>query len=233
MEHTKTSIKKELTEGKLETAAKAALAYAEYCGLEDIANKLTVLNSQIQSHQETWNAGLINYETFSLNHAQIAHGLTQWVSRLPDEPKQNTAKKKLLDEATFKKRIFYLICSIKILVIFRLVYHWSTGGFTNDQFQGTAALLAPALAAYISVMLADYLRQHHSDISYPKYISGPLVTFSYWLFLIYFISLLLFIEMKVSGRLSFTQMNFWLALVESVLGGYIGQIVFSFFKKEG
>ena len=62
--------------------------------------------------------------------------------------------------------------------------------------------------------------------------AGPLVTFSYWLFPAYAIMLILFIEMKVKGSITFSQMNLWLALTESVLGGYIGQIVFSFFRKQ-
>jgi hypothetical protein len=101
----------------------------------------------------------------------------------------------------------------------------------SDQFQGTATLLAPALAAYIAVILADYLRQQKAGPQPPRYISGPLVTFAYWLFPAYAIMLLLAIELKAKGSISFAGMNSWLALVESVLGGYIGQMVHSLFKE--
>ncbi|GJM31690.1 MAG: hypothetical protein DHS20C18_06910 [Saprospiraceae bacterium] len=232
MEHTKPSIREMIAAGKLEAANTAALAYAEYCGLPDIANALAVLSNRAKTHREQWNSGLISYEDFSLTHAQIAQGLAEWVERLPEKARPASRRRKLLDEATFKKRIFYLLIAIKFLVLLRLVYHWSTGGFTNDQFQATAALLTPTLAAYISVMLADYLRQQRIGIQPPRYISGPLVTFSIWLFPIYAIMLLLFIELKAKSSITFSQMNLWLALVESILGGYIGQIVFDFFRRQ-
>ena len=37
---------------------------------------------------------------------------------------------------------------------------------------------------------------------------------------------------KVQGDLTFGSMLIGLTIVESVLGGYIGQIVFAFFRKE-
>ncbi len=232
MEHNKSSIRALIADGKLEAANDAALAYAEYCGLPDIANGLAVLSSRAQTHKEQWNSGLISYEDFSLTHTQIAQGLANWVERLPEKPVAPAKRRRLLDEAVFKKRIFYSLLLIKGIVLVRLAYHWSTGGFNNDQFQSTAALLAPALAAYISVMLGDYLKKQKSEPQPPRYISGPLVTFSIWLFPIYAFMLLLFIELKAKSSISFIQMNFWLAMVESVLGGYIGQIVFAFFRRQ-
>lgn len=232
MKHTKSSIKKLLIEGELEAASNAALEYAEYCNLSDIANALIVLSSHARDHHDKWNSGLISYEVYSLTHAQITHKLSEWIKSLPDEPVPAKKSRRLLKETTFKNRIFYLLCIIKLLVFLRLAYHWRTGGFSNDQFQAVTALLAPALAAYISVMLADYLRQHQKDPQPPKYLSGPLVTFSYFLFPFYGLLLFVFIELKANSSFSFTQMNIWLALVESVLGAYVGQIVFSFFRKE-
>ncbi|MDB4443252.1 hypothetical protein N9157_01960 [Saprospiraceae bacterium] len=44
--------------------------------------------------------------------------------------------------------------------------------------------------------------------------------------------MIVLLENKLDGTLSFQQMNFWMAMEESILGGYIGQIVYSFFKKE-
>jgi hypothetical protein len=231
MEHTKTTIRELIIEGQLATAAGIATQYAEHCGLSDIAHALTTLSARIQDHQEKWNTGLIAYEDYSLAHAQLTHGLIQWIDRLPDVPKPAGPRRKFLTEETFKKRLFYLLLLIKAVVLARLAYHAGTGGFMSDQFQGTATLLAPALAAYIAVILADYLRQQKAGPQPPRYISGPLVTFAYWLFPAYAIMLLLAIELKAKGSISFAGMNSWLALVESVLGGYIGQMVHSLFKE--
>ena len=232
MEQSKTAIRELIAQGQFEQANAAALEFAEFCGLSDIANALTSIGGRAREHYEKWSTGQISYQDFSLAHAKITHDLTEWVSRLPDHPTPQRKRKKLMTEATFKNRIFLLLVAIKVVVFGRLAYHWSTGGFNLDQFQGTATLLMPALAAYLTVILGDYLRQHKNGVQHPRYISGPLVTFGYWLFPIYAVLLVVFIEMKVKGILSFAQMNTWLALVESVLGGYVGKIVHSLFKEK-
>lgn len=228
----KQAIRQLIGEGKLEQAAAAALAYAEHCRLPDIANALIGLRSRISDHQEKWAGGLIPYAEYSLVHAQITHGLAEWVGRLPETPTPAGPRRRFLTEAAFKKRVFLLLLAIKVAVFLRLWYHWSTGGFTVDQFQATAALLLPTLAAYVSVALAGYLREAQQAPPPPRYISGILVSFAYWLFPLYAGALILLIELKTKGSLSFGQMNFWLAMTESVLGGYIGQMLNAFFRKE-
>ena len=231
MEHTLKSIRADIAKGRLDDALQGALAYAEYCGLTDIVNALLNLSGQYEAQQRTLLTGQIDHTEFARTQARVTHGLLTWLDRLPERPVAAGKGRRLLSEATFKKRLFYLLCIIKILVLAWLYYHWSTGGFTLEQFQATAALLAPALAAYLSVMVADYLRQHEAGPASPRYISGPLVTFAYWLFPIYGLLLGSLISAKAAGELSFGQMNAWLALVESILGGYIGQVVFSLFKQ--
>jgi hypothetical protein len=231
MQHTKSSIRQSLVEGRLSEAAAAALSYAEYCGLPEIVNALTTLGSRIEDHQRKWETGQISYQAFSLAHAQVTHGLAAWVDRLPDYPKPAGRRRRLMNAATFKKRVLLMLILTKTLVILRLTYHWSTGGFNVDQFLSTVTLLAPALAAYVAVILPT-LSPVREGAAPPRYLSGPLITFSYWLFPVYALLLIVFVEMKVKGFLSFPQMNGLLAVVEIVLGGYVGQIVFSVFRKE-
>lgn len=231
MEHSKKAILADLSAGMLDEAAAAALAYAEFVGVHEIINGLVALNNRRQVLDEDWRAGVLTYDQVSIHHAQILQALIAWIDRLPDQPVAAKRRRKPLKESTFKNRVFYLLCAIKLIVILRLAYHWSTGGFNNDQFQATVTLLIPAMAAYITVMIEYYIQQQQNGPETPRYLSGPLVTFSYWLFPIYALLLIYFIELKASSQFTFAQMNFWLALVECVLGGYIGRIVFAFFKK--
>lgn len=232
MQNTKSSIRLLISKGHLKKALASGIEYAEYCGLVEVVNALTALSANFRNHQQKWNTGLIKYEDFSIQNAKVAVGLAEWISTLPDHPIPAKKKKKYLTETQFKSRIFYFLCLIKFLIFLRLCYHWSTGGFNNDQFQGTVALLIPAFAAYISIMLTDYLNTKDAKIKLPNYLAGPLVNFSNWLFPIYGILIILLIEMKTKGTISFVQMNVFLALVESVLGGYIGQIIHAFFRKK-
>jgi len=222
-----------LAAGQLREAAQATLAYAEYCGLPEAVNNLTVLTGTLEEHRRQWNTGQISYEEFARAHAQLAQGLADWLDRLPDQPVAASGRKrKLVEETAFKRRIFYLLIGSKIVVLAWLGYMWSTGGFSNEQALAIISLLAPTFAAYLSVILADYLRAHRTAATPARrFVAGPLVAFGWWLFPIYIVVILWFINRKVTGDLSFAQMNVGLGLVESVLGGYVGQIVMAFFKK--
>ena len=138
----------------------------------------------------------------------------------------------MLEEGRFKNRILWLLLATKLLVIGRLWYHWSTGGFDKGEFLAALGLLTPAFAAYGSVILSDYLRAHREGTVKRRFVSGPLVRIAFWVFPVYALALLYFIEQKAKSNFSFAEMNTGLALVESLLGGYVGQIVGAFFRKE-
>ncbi|MFT4761605.1 MAG: hypothetical protein ACI9LN_003588 [Saprospiraceae bacterium] len=231
MQTTKKEIRDLLADGKTEAAATATFEYAEYCGLAEAVNGLAVVQSNLERDKKTWLSGQISYEESARHHARNAQAITDWLDGLPDVPVQNAAKK-LLDEDRFKKRILYLLLVTKVVVLGRLAYHWSTGGFNKEQFIATLGLLAPALAAYFSAILADYIKAQKAQKPDRRFVSGPLVTMAYWAFPIYALALILFLEMKVKGTFSMAEMNAGLGIVEAVLGGYVGRIVYSFFKKE-
>ncbi len=229
---TKNDIRNQIAAGELPQATLTALEYATQSGAAEATNGLTVLSATLESHRKQWTTGQISFDEFSRAHARIAQGLSDWLELLPDTATPGAAKK-MLDEGRFKNRILYLLLGTKLFVLGRLWYHWDTGGFDKAEFFAALGLLIPALAAYGSVILSDYMRAHREG-SHPKrrFVSGPLVRIAYWIFPIYAFALLYFIEQKAMSNLSFAEMNMGLALVESLLGGYVGQIVGTFFKKE-
>lgn len=235
MNASKRSIRQLIAQGDLKEAGKVALEYAEYCGAVQPANTLTVINSRLADHIATWTRGLISYEEFSRGHAKIAYDLTTILEELPDQPVPNAGKKKPLSEATFKKRLFYLMIAAKAVVLLAL-WHRSnfargTGNFTKAELFATVSLLAPVFVAYVSIMIADYIRVHQEDaLPVRRYVSGPLVTTAYWLLPLYALALRYIIGLK-GDELTYEEMNTGLSLVETVLGGYVGQIVYAFFKK--
>lgn len=232
MDHSKQSIRQVVAEGKVGLALQQATEYASHCNLTDILNGLTVLSGKHQRYENDQLAGLLDHATDNHTFARISHDLLAYVERLPDEPVAARKKKKPLELRTFKNRIFYILCLTKLAVLGWLFYQQSTGGYNQGELQAVAAILAPAFAAYLSVMLADYLRQAKSEVEAPRYVNGPLITFAYWLFPIYAIALWWLLRAKAAGYISFGSLTLWLGLVESVLGGYIGQIVQALFRKE-
>jgi hypothetical protein len=221
-----------LADGQLDKAAAAAITYAETCRTSEALNALTTLSSQIEENKKNWTMGLIAYEDFSRAYARQSLGISEWLDQLPDTPNA-TQQTQLMDETVFKRRIFRLLIGSKVAVLAFTFYLWKTGGFINEEATTTFSSLAPAFVAYISLMLSDFIRQSHTDaVPKRRYVSGFLVNIAWWLFPIYALAQIYVVKQKVTGDMSFLQMNAALALTETLIGTYIGRIVEEFFKKE-
>jgi hypothetical protein len=227
----KKDIRARIALGDLTVALASALEFATKSGIAEAVNGLTVLSGDLETQRQLMISGQVSFEEQSRAQARIAFSLTQWLELLPESPNPASAKK-MLEEGNFKNRILWLLLLSKVLVIGYLWYHWSTGAFSKMEFFAALGLLAPALAAYGSVILSDYLRIHREGRHQRRFVSGPLVRIAFWVFPIYAFSLVYFIKQKAQSNFSFEEMNTGLVLVESLLGGYVGQIVGAFFKKE-
>jgi hypothetical protein len=233
MQYTKSEIRKMIAAGELESAARAALSYADCCQEAEVLNGLTVVAANLEALKKNWDSGQITYQEYSRAHAQVTHGLAGWLDRLPPVPAPVAHKRRLVDEGKFKTQVFYFLCLSKFLVIGYLTFHWSLGGFSKEQFFSTLAILGPTFGAYISVMLADYLRsQKEAPRPERRMVLAPVLKLAYWLFPAYILSIIFVIKLKIVGDLNLGEMNSALAMVETLLGGYVGQIVFAFFNKE-
>jgi len=230
---TKPAIRRAIADGQLLQAAQLALAYAEQSTIPEAVDGLAALTARINLHEKGYEAGNLDFAAYSAEQAAIIENLLNWTGRLPDQAGGGRRGRKPLRLSAFKMRVFVALCVTKLIVLVYLFYQYQTGGYSMTELQSTAALLAPALAAYLSVILADYIRQSSGKRApTTEYVAGPLVTISWFLFPVYAIALLLLIRAKPAGVISFGAMSLWLGLVESGLGGYIGQIVHALFKKE-
>ena len=233
MEHTKASIRKMVVKGDLEAAIHSGIEFAEFCGLTEILNALISLENQRQEHEKKWHRQEIAYSDFSQMNAQLNHGVLGWIGRLPDKPVRLKGKGKLMDEDRFRKRIFRLLFITKFIVLLQLWVHWRTGAFSVDQFWATVMLLAITMAGYLAIMFSGFLKGPHSgEVRGKHYIIGPLIPFALVLFPVYGLSLFWVVELRAQSAISFAQMSAWLGGVETVLGTYVGWIVYAFFRRE-
>jgi hypothetical protein len=219
--------------GELVPALQEALTYAEKSGVADTANALTALSAQVENTRQLWNTGQLSFDEYARQHARFTQSLLDGLQHLPEQPTPAAAKR-MIREEVFKKRLLWMLALGKLLVLSRLGYHWSTGGFNDEQGWACIGILAPTLAGYLYMVLDDYLRAHKNHQIPPvRYVSGPLVQFAYLLIPLYIVALIFLIEKKVMPPgLSFTQLTAGFALVESVLGGYVSRVVSAFFKSE-
>ncbi|MEZ4919363.1 MAG: hypothetical protein R2792_09675 [Saprospiraceae bacterium] len=225
---TRNAIRQLVAEGKLAPAAQAALEYAEQSGIAETTNALTALSAQLKKNRQLWSTGQLDYSEYSTQHARFTQALLDALDRLPEHPSPAAARR-MIREDVFKKRLLWMLALGKLLVLGRFGYHWSTGGFNDEQGWAAIGILAPTLAGYLYVVLEDYLRAHRAQSEAVRYVSGPLVRFVYLIIPLYIIALIFLIEKKAMSSISNAQMTAGFALVETVLGGYVGRVVSAFF----
>jgi hypothetical protein len=225
------NIRQQIADGELAPALRAALDHAEKSGIAETVNTLTGLSAGLEQTRQLWNTGQLNFEEYSRQHARYTQSLLHCLDRLPEHPNPAAARR-MLPEDTFKKRLLWMLALGKLLVLGRLGYHWSTGGFNDDQGWACMGILAPTLAGYLYIVLDDYLRAHKEQAPVAvRYVSGPLVQFVWIIIPAYMLALIFLMEKKVMPpHLSFTQMTAGFALVETVLGGYVSRVVSAFFR---
>jgi hypothetical protein len=184
MEYTKQDIKNLISDGELDAAADAAISYAEFCGLEDIAGAALQNKSRQAVIKLNWQSGQLTPENYIAEFNKIIHQLIQLTASLPDHPQQVRKTKKPLKDTVFKQRIFWMMCIVNFAILARLLYN--TGGFTMDELIGTLSLLAPALIVYVRVMVDGFAREQQRAGNMPvRYLSGPLIPLTYLLMLVY------------------------------------------------
>lgn len=230
MPQTIKDIKALIAAGDTSGAAKAALEYADLCNDTDASTGITTISNGLEQQSRLWSTGQLSNEEFLRANARAAFGLSSWVNSLPEQAKPRAAQKRV-EESRFKWRIFKWLVASKVLVLAFTFYLWSTRGFTNDEAWTTFSALLPAFVAYVSLMIKDFAQANQDDLPARRYAPARLATIAWWLFPIYTLAQVYIVYLKVTGAITFAQMTVAIAGVESVLGGYIGDIVTSLFKK--
>lgn len=139
-----------------------------------------------------------------------------------------------MKEQRLKKHILVFMLLSKIVVILFVLFHWQTGGYSTSEAMATIALIIPLFAVYLTVIVKDTLNKPYQEQQQEtQKIKGTITLLTYTIFPLYLIIILYLISLKPqSGGFTFEHLHTAIALVESGLGIYIGQIVFALFRKE-
>ncbi|HRI62342.1 MAG TPA: hypothetical protein PK228_21525, partial [Saprospiraceae bacterium] len=152
-----------------------------------------------------------------------------------------TAVKPGIEEGRFKRQIFFFMLAAKCWIIYWILFHKGSGGFTSGEAMATISLLLPAFTAYTTVMLGDFIKNRnkpHLPAAFAPRVSRTLQTITWIVFPVYVLALHWIIGEKAAGLLAddpqanYESMTGWLAIVESAFGIYVGQIIHELFKNE-
>jgi hypothetical protein len=136
-----------------------------------------------------------------------------------------------MKESKFKSRLTWYILISKILVILYILFEYSVQGYDAEQTMSLITLIVPLFAVYLSAMIKDASENRYveAELIIDKHVKKSFVQLSNFLFLLYPLALIGIIygggEMP---SFKFTQSG--ITIIESGLGAYIGQIVFSMFR---
>ncbi len=226
----KKELKTMISDGQLEEAAAAALAYAEAAGDVQTLNGLLALNSDLQMHRQVWLSGQISFEEFSRQAARNTQRLLDRVEALPNEPTARAAQSRMKEES-FKWMVFYQFIVAKILVVGFVFFCWNVLAFTNEEALNTLNALLPGLILYGSIMFRELFRAGLDTSSPQRYVARRFRTFAWLIFPAYALVQIFIVYQKAMGDFTFTMMNLALLGVEAGMGRFVGELVEGVFKK--
>ena len=127
-----------------------------------------------------------------------------------------------------------MLFTFKLLALLLIGFHWDSAGFSGKEAMATVALVLPLFSVYGAAMFREKIKHQHVGTYNPNdsrvVKSGNAVLYQILMGL-YGMAILLVIQLRPDGTLSFEGMQGGLATIETLFGTYIGTIVFSLFEK--
>jgi Effector-associated domain 11 len=222
---------------------------AEALKQEDTAEEILLLRSQWEGLDKEERANTRPKTDLALDRNKVKRALIALAMKLPEDLPIATegsksaaaAPKTGVSEERFKRQIFFFMLAAKCWIVYWIVFHKNSGGFSSGEALATISLLLPAFTAYTTVMLSDFIR-HRRKPELPKgfepRVSRTLQRISWIVFPVYVLALHSIIGSKAAGTLAdeaqanYESMTAWLAIVESAFGIYVGQIIHEVFKSD-
>ncbi|MCB9274806.1 MAG: hypothetical protein H6564_12255 [Lewinellaceae bacterium] len=239
-----TNIRKELRRlvaaDELEQAIQQLLSFTEATEVDDLHKEVILQSGRLEDYRKGLRSGGLDYKDLARTKVNISQAILEITDKLPELREDGTVvkeKRRGIREKVLRTHILWLMFGIKGLIVLFVLTLWQSGGFTAAQFMVTLALLLPIFATYTTVMVRSsirerYIQQYATTALEPR-VSRNFQFTTYGVLLIYGFALFYVIDLRGRGVLGqFDYMTSLLALVELLLGVYVGQLVFSLFKKE-
>lgn len=208
---------------------------------------MVLLRSQWENLEKEEQSGTVSWETLLQNRNRLKRSLLSLLDGLPEQlpvtrdvagNARPMTVKPGVEEGRFKKQVFFFMLAAKCWIIYWIIFHKNSGGFTSGESMATISLLLPAFTAYTTVMLGDFIQNRHKPVipaAFAPRVSRTLSMITWIVFPLYVLALHWIIGEKAAGALAddpqanYENMTGWLAVAESVFGIYVGQIIHTVF----
>lgn len=169
------------------------------------------------------------------NRNRLSLSLLELIDELPDAAALAAGNKppEGVSEHRLKRRMFNLLLAGKILVILFTFILWQTGsGFTAENFTTVVGILIPVFATYLTLMVQDATKNRSLLQPGDKRVNKGFARLAYTLVILYPVVLIIILNLRGPGTITFAQLTALLTLVETGLGAYLGKVVFGLFRGE-
>lgn len=229
-------------------ALEVGLAITDILGKPDLHQSMVLISSQWEGLEKEEQSGTISWDTLLQNRNRVKRSLLSLLDELPEQlpviqdvagHSKAMATKSGVEEHRFKKQVFFFMLLSKCWIIYWILFHKSSGGFSSGEAMATISLLLPAFTAYTTVMVTNFIKNRNKPnlpAAFAPRVSSTLNLITWVVFPIYILTLHWIIGEKASGMLAdnpkanYESMTNWLAIVESAFGIYVGQIIHAVFK---
>ena len=137
-----------------------------------------------------------------------------------------------MKEITLKRQLLYLMLFAKLIVIAYIWLNKNSGGLSSEQAIGAITLITPLFAVYLGVMYKELAKTKlKNSVGRPGSVPKSFRNLTFVTLFVYIAAIITVVTLKASGTFSYNQFQTMLTAVESGFGVYVGQIIFSLFKK--
>jgi hypothetical protein len=133
-----------------------------------------------------------------------------------------------------RNRLAKQILFFNILVICIAIVYYTLHGFDKEELSGVITLLTSLAAIYIGV-LSKYIGdsfKNTSNVAPTATSQPPFGNILQWIVPIHYIVVIAILSVKAFTRMTYSEMNLFLGLLEASFGGYIGYIISAIFGIE-
>ena len=231
----KDELRRLVADNRLRNATKRlrkAVAGEEYGGYR---SKVMQYSGQLSAYEDLLIVNTNSPAELARNRNTLSLSLLKLIDELPDAAALAAGNNppEGVSEHRLKRWMFNILLIGKILVILFTFILWQTGsGFTAENFTTVVGILIPVFATYLTLMVQDATKNRSLLQPGDKRVNKGFARMAYTLVILYPVVLIIILNLRGPGTITFAQLTALLALVETGLGAYLGKVVFGLFRGE-
>lgn len=219
---------------RLKQAIEELTLVAEANHLAALQKEIVAQSAQLQHWDKVRLANTESPAELARGRNRVVIALLDLTDQLPSETAISSEAKDQLgvSEDKLKKRLFWLLLVAKLVVIGFAGFLWSTRTFSNGQFFSTVGILLPIFMAYL-VPMSQHASDHRAVLKAgDKRVNRDFARRSYLFVVAYAAILLIVLNLRGPGTITFEQMTMGITLAESGLGLLLSKTILDLYRNQ-